>query len=151
LSRRGHRCRPAGRGGGSPRPTVGQTCKCSTYVFWTHLFFLTFVPVVRHRMSTLAKLPARERASLPAVLGMRPPRPQSSQQLQSRLGAPRGSQARRRLQQAARPGLERLPQLTPQRREDLRPLLLPGGVKSPRRPEQEPLRLRAPQVWSKGQ
>ena len=34
LQRRGHRCRPAGQGGGSPRPTVAQTCKCSTYVFW---------------------------------------------------------------------------------------------------------------------
>ena len=33
LQSRGHRCRLAGRGGGSPRPTVAQTCKCSTYAF----------------------------------------------------------------------------------------------------------------------
>ena len=34
LSRWGRRRRPAGQGGGSARPTVDLTCKCSTYVFW---------------------------------------------------------------------------------------------------------------------
>ena len=42
LQSRGHRCRLAGRGGGSPRPTVAQTCKCSTYVLQRFFFDCSF-------------------------------------------------------------------------------------------------------------
>jgi hypothetical protein len=39
LRKRGRRCRPAGLGGGSPRPIVDQTCECSTYVLWRLFLF----------------------------------------------------------------------------------------------------------------
>ena len=42
LRKRGRRCRPAGLGGGSPRPIVDQTCKCSTYVLWRFFVFSFF-------------------------------------------------------------------------------------------------------------
>jgi len=46
--KRGHQRRPAGLGGGSPQPTVDQTCKCSTYVFWR---FFTVVENVASLLS----------------------------------------------------------------------------------------------------
>ena len=152
LSRWGRRCRrPGEEEVHRDPPSIRPVSVRLTYFGLLFAFFFnyTFVPVVRRRMSTPARLPARGRASLSALLKIRPPRPQSSLQLQPRLGAPRGSRPRHRLRQAARPGLKRLPQLAPQkRREEPRPLLPPGRVKSPHRPEQRPLRLQAPQVWS---
>ena len=67
--KRGHRRRPAGPGGGSPQPTVDQTCKCSTYVFWR---FFTVVENVASLLSAASDVNpdqvAEQRTAEPAAV-----------------------------------------------------------------------------------
>ena len=96
--KRGHRRRPAGLGGGSPQPTIDQTCKCSTYVFWCFFLLLLKMPLcclARRRTSTPTKSWSRGRPSL--LPSLKTPRHmlQISLRRQPLLQAPRDNLPRR--------------------------------------------------------
>jgi len=121
--KRGHRRRPAGLGGGSPRPTVHRTCKCSTYVLWR--FFLLLLKMLlfcsaRRRTSTPTKSQSRGRPSLLPLLRTLRHRPQTSLRRRPLLQAPRDNLPRRVPPRALRRGMGRqqgpLPQVQLQRR-----------------------------------
>ena len=124
--RREHRHRPAGPGGGSPQPTIDQTCKCSTFVLRLCFLLLkmSLCYLARRRTSTPTKSRSRGRPSL--LPPSRTPRrgPQSSLRRRPLLQLQRGNLPRRVPQQALRRGVRR-------QRGPVPRVLCGGGRQSP--------------------
>jgi len=157
--KREHRRRPAGPGGGSPQPTVDQTCKCSTFVLrrFCFLFLLLLLKMLlcclaRRQTSTSTKSRSRGRVSL-----LPSPRhnPQSSLRRRPLLGAPRNNQLWRMPRRAPRQGMKKrrgpLPRVLLRRRKEESLLLRPERGGSQHRPEQGSLRPWVPLAWTRGQ